>query len=175
MKKSILLAMLTLATVSYGTMAVAVESTSEARVSDEPPPPPPPPPPPQSETKAQSKAAKIYTYAQDVVTKHKAYEQVLTPALKDPNNEKKAEAVLTAVQALADAIDTLMRNTKSLENDVKKILAQERGEIKEEVREVRKQKGNPRKQSEVDLLNELKERLKKRAGETVESDSKSKK
>ncbi len=155
MKKSILLATVALAIASYGTVSVAQES-------DAPPPPPPPPPPAEAKAQAGSKATKIHNYANDVVKLHAAYEKALQAAIADPKNESKQKAVDTAVSSLATAIDTLMRNTKSLENDVKKIMKQEEGFLQEEKREVKTSYSGKRKKSEIDLIKELEDRLKKR-------------
>lgn len=179
MKKSIILTAILVRTVSLSNVAFgADEKAKPAPTTSAPastateaptvPPPPPPPPPPVEITKntAANKATAIVNLANTVIKKYDLFVSAETIALQS-QQQKDIDAAYTAVQNLATSIDNLMRNTKSLESDIKKLIKDEGASLGQQETLVQGQKklSPVRKQAEVDLIKELQEKFKQRISE----------
>lgn len=169
MKKLNLLVLCLLAATSFSALSAAVTPSETSYGKEAPPPPPPPPPPFPTEKQAANKAIKLAEMAQRVVKAHDAFKNAEVGALSDPTNPTKAALATAKAKDLASALDDLMRNTKSLENDLQKLLkadAFRQGEsqsLSTEQSAISRQKlPSQRKQADLELLDELKKRLAKR-------------
>ena len=156
-------------TLKFGLIAasfIMTLGTANAMEGDGAPPPPPPPPAPglPVANAAITKADKIKEAATEIVKKDKAFSMAQNEALNDPSNEAKKAAAVTALNELVTNISTLMRLTKSLEGDVAKLLANEKGALTQEKGQVSGQKkvAPARQKAQENLVNELMNRLPKK-------------
>ncbi len=188
MKKSIILTAILVGTVSLSNIAfgadekaktaptVGTTATTATEALTVPPPPPPPPPPAEiTKNTAANKATAIVKLANTVVQKYDLFVSAETTALQT-QQQKDIDTAYTAVQNLATSIDNLMRNTKSLENDIKKLVKDEGASLGQQETLVQGQKklSPARKQAEVDLIRELQEKFKQRISEdSTEGDTSS--
>jgi hypothetical protein len=177
MKKSIILTAILVGTVSLSNVAFGADekaktapttsapASAATAVPTVPPPPPPPLPSPQStKNTAVDKATKIMSLAQTVVTNYNAFKTAEAAALQDPTNTTKENTAVTAVQNLAKSLEDLMRNSTSLQNDIKILIQQEGAAFTSQESYVKKQKLSPtRTNAEVALIEELQKRFQKLA------------
>jgi len=177
MKKSIILTAILVGTVSLSNVAFGADekakpaptTSAPASAATElptvPPPPPPPLPSPQNtKNSAVDKATKIMGLAQTVVSNYNTFKTAEAAALQYPNDTNKVTAANTAVQNLAKSLEDLLRNSTSLQNDIKTLIQQEGAAFTGQETYVKKQKlPQQRTNSEVALIEELQKRFQKLA------------
>lgn len=188
MKKSIILTAILVGTVSLSNIAFGADekaktaptTSAPASAATEaptvPPPPPPPLPSPQNtKSSAVDKATKIMSLAQTVVNNYNTFKTAEAAALQDPTNTSKSDAANTAVQNLAKSLEGLLRNSTSLQNDIKTLIQQEGAAFTGQETYVKRQKlPQQRTNAEVALIEELQKRFQKLAPvESTEGDTSS--